>query len=501
MTTPYRVPPIGAVMLDSLTLQSALRILGEEGAVQAPEASKFRRDKWDYDLNFTLRVAIDIECLAQLVHAIVFHSEIDISPGFMNDYPSKMRSGYGSFASSVHRGALDEVVVPLEFPEDLCREAFLNSSERAVKISRLPEFRHYLKALSSEGLSGLVLDISNRYFETGYSDASALPSFELAERNKDGEIYVDFAIQIRKLQDRALKFTRAVVDRVAQLDREVERLVQLDKEIRSNNPDHVLIELATLSDGAERMTTAPDLIRNTAAGLYFQDMAQLVNVPYMPHALRTPLVAFDSDSYAAVDLERAVVRHLQALRRSRVEAITAITGDLGFDLEVPLVLAKILQSARGPDEVLPRALELRETRSARRLRAWFTDLHAQLRTPDMDMKSVQRELEGFRALANRWADADVSSSDLGLTMGINLGMVNFSSPLPIRVGKAPRRGRLQFLYDLSRAGDTTPRLGPVLASALGEPIAEAWRQAQGTIDRFNRMNHASANHKSFLDLR
>src|ERR1700728_2860588 len=123
-----RVPPAGAVMIDSLTLQSALRILGEEGAVQAPEESKFRGDKWDYDLNLALRVAIDIECLAQLVHAIVFHGEIEISPGFRNDYSGRMRSGYGSFASSIHREGLNGVVAPLKFPEDLCRQIFLNST-------------------------------------------------------------------------------------------------------------------------------------------------------------------------------------------------------------------------------------------------------------------------------------------------------------------------------------------------------------------------------------
>jgi hypothetical protein len=238
-----------------------------------------------------------------------------------------------------------------------------------------------------------------------------------------------------------------------------------------------------------------------AAGLYFQDLAQLVDVPYMPHVLRAPLVVFDGDPSAGEDLEQAVVRHLQALRRSRVETIAAIAGGPGFDLEVPLVLAKVLQGAHGPDEMLPRALELRETRSARRLRSWFSDLHAQLRAPDTDMRYVQRELEGFRALANQWYGEHANTGDQSLTVGVNLGMVNFSSPVSIKLRKARRRWRLQFLYGLTRTGDMTPRLAPALAGALGDPVAQAWQQAQRTIARFPRLNDSSIDRKSVLDLR
>src|SRR5262245_21851120 len=108
-------------MLDSLTLQSALRILGENGAVQAPLASWIRNNKWDYDLNFALRVAIDVECLAQLVHAIVIHEEIGISPGFVHRHDDKVitRSGYGSFVPRAAGEGLGDVVTSLAFSERL----------------------------------------------------------------------------------------------------------------------------------------------------------------------------------------------------------------------------------------------------------------------------------------------------------------------------------------------------------------------------------------------
>ena len=95
----------------------------------------------------------------------------------------------------------------------------------------------------------------------------------------------------------------------------------------------------------------------------------------------------------------------------------------------------------------------------------------------------------------------MSDSGATITMGVNLGVVSFSSPLPKGPGKVRRRWRLQFLYDLARAGDATPRLGPALANALGEPTARAWQQAQRTIERFTSMDGSPGDRDSLLDLR
>ena len=412
-----RVPRLGAVILDSLTLQSALRILGADGAVQAPAARRFRNDKWDYDLNFALRVAMDVECLAQLVHAIVMHEEISISPGFVHRAGGHviMRNGYGRFVPPSTGEGLGEVVTPLTYPESLHRQILLRAGERAVIISRIPEFRRYLKALSSGGLEGVILDISNGYFDTGYSDPSALASFELEEENDREAIYFDLALDEMKQATALLKQAEAATDLAETQTLQTEaqahliigqRYQRLAEAMQSiDERDHALVEAPIPSPSYEydKMGAAYDVVRNAAAALYFQDLAQLANAPYLPHALRAPLVTFDPDGPSSADLEQRVVGHLRALRRRRADAITAMIGDPGFDLEIPLVLARVLRDARGPAEVIPRALELRETASARRLRAWFRDLHAELRAPVADMRSVERELEGFRALAARWA--------------------------------------------------------------------------------------------------
>jgi hypothetical protein len=510
-------PGLGSVIMDGLTLQSALRILGEDGAVQAPAAHEFRNDKWDYDLNLALRVAMDVECLAQLVHAIVMHEEIGISPGFVHLTGGLMimRDGYGSFVPPAAGEGLGGVVTPLTYPESLHRQMLLRAGEQALEISRTPEFRHYLRALSSGGLEGVILDISNGYFETGYSDPSALASFELEEENDREAIYVDLSLDEMAQATVLLRRAKLAMGPAKKKSLTAEaqahmatgqRYHLLAEAMRSiDNRDHALIEAPIPSGyGYDKMTAAYDVVRNMAAALYFQYLAQLADAPYLPHVLRAPLVTFDSGvspSTPSANLEQRVIGHLQTLRRRRADSITAMIGDPGFDLEVPLVLAKILKDARGPAEVIPRALELRETASARRLRSWFRDLHAQLHAPEADMRSVERELEGFRALISRWTGSTMSDGEAAVTMGVNLGVVYFESPLPSGLGKVRRRWRLQFLYDLARAGDATPRLAPALAKVFGEPIGQAWQQAQHTIERFTSMHGSPGDRESLLDLR
>ncbi|MFC6085290.1 hypothetical protein [Sphaerisporangium aureirubrum] len=491
-------PRLGAVVLDGLTLQSALRLLGEaggaEGLVVAPRRSEFNSDKWDYDLNHALRVAIDVECLAQLVHAIVMHDEIGISPGFVHRDGDQavLRNGYGGFVPA--GVGLGEVVTPLAYSERLHRRMLLRAGQRAVEISRTPEFRGHLGALAAGGMTGVILDISNGYFETGYSDPSLLASFELEEENEREAIYVDLAL------DEMRRVVRRPV--AAREHMEASRaFMELAEAMRSiDRGDHALVEAPIPSGyGYDKMSAAYDVVRNTAAGLYYQYVAELAEAPYLPHAIRTPLVAFDPGGPFAADVEGRVVGEVSAARRRRADAVAAVVGDPGFDLEVPLVLARVLRDARTPAEVIPRALELRETSEARRLRAWFRDLHGWLRT---DLRSAERELEGLRPLIAGWTGAPAGGGEPGITVGVNLGVVTVEGPVPIRMGRGRRRRRrLRFLYDLARAGDATPRLAPVLANSLGEPIAEAWRQAQETVRRFTRERGPAGGRDSLLDLR
>lgn len=402
-------PALGGVVLDNLTVQSALRVLGNDELIQVPHAARRRADKWDYDLNFALRVAIDVECLAQLVHAIVLHEEIAVSPGFTRGLAEQagdqLADGDG----------LGEIVKIMACPEDLRREFLARSAEQALAISRLPDFRRYLKALSSGGFEGVILDISNGYFETGYSDPSALAEFELAHKNASHFSESADSFYFKLAEDELRQATGLL--RRAQLATDpteqkallaagqaraemASRFSEVGEQMRSiDHRDHPLVESPIPRGyGHEKMTAAYDLVRNMSAALYFQYLADLSGTPYMPHALRAPLAAFDPDRTAIPDVEQRILAHVQALRRNRIAAITDTIGSGGFDLNVPLILARVLRDARAPHEVIPRALELRDSAPATRLRGWFRDLHALLRTPDADLKSAERELAGFRAL-------------------------------------------------------------------------------------------------------
>jgi hypothetical protein len=495
-------------------VQSALRVLGNDELIQVPPAARRRSDKWDYDLNRALRVAIDIECLAQLVHAIVLHEEIAVSPGLAGGASWQPGDGarYGA-------DGLTDVIKVIACEESRQRELLVSSAEQALEASRLADFRHYLRALSSGGLEGVVLDISNGYFETGYSDSSSLAAFEL-EKSDDGFRDADDAGAFYfRIAEEELTKSRLLVHKIkdapdwgaseallAESDARLKlawRFSSVGSQLRSiDHRDHALVESRIPRGyGHEKMTAAYDVVRNLAAALYFQYLADLSGTPYLPHALRAPLAVFDPDRTAAPNLEDRVVAHVQALRRERISAIADTIGPGGFDLEVPLVLARVLRDARSPAEVIPRALELRDSAPAVALRGWFRDLHALMRTADADLRSAERELAGFRGLVARWGGGPAGDQDPSITVGITLGVVNLSGPVRISPGNARRRWRLRFLYDLARTGDSVPRFGPVLARSLGKPTARAWLRAHDTIERYTRQHGSPGRRDSILDLR
>lgn len=506
-------PALGGVVLDNLTVQSALRVLGNDELIQDPHAVRRRADKWDYRLNHALRVAIDVECLAQLVHAIVLHEEIGVSPGF-----ARGLAGQAGSPLADGQAGLAEVVTIMACPEGLQREFLASSAEQALAISRLPDFRRYLMALSSGGFEGVILDISNGYFETGYSDPSALAGFELPPKNASYypesadtfyfKLAHDELRQADHLLERAETATGRVNLKALRADQQARgqmarRFFDIAERMRSiDHRDHPLVE-SPIPRGYdhEKMTAAYDLVRNLSAALYFQYLADVSGTPYLPHPLRAPLAAFDPERSAIPDVEQRVLAHVQALRRNRVSAITDTIGSGGFDLNVPLVLARVLRDARAPHEVIPRALELRDSAPATRLRGWFRDLHALLRTADADLKSAERELAGFRALLSKWSGAPASPDAPEITVGVTLGIVSLSGLVHINPKNVRRRWRLQFLYDLARAGDAVTQFRPLLARTLGQPTANAWQRAHDTIDQFTQAQGHPGNRDTLLDLR
>ena len=75
----------------------------------------------------------------------------------------------------------------------------------------------------------------------------------------------------------------------------------------------------------------------------------------------------------------------------------------------------------------------------------------------------------------------------------------------------PKMNGLEAAYEIRQRAPSSkiillslhysPEDGLALANALGEPTAQAWQQAQSTIERFTRMNDSPGDRKSVLDLR
>lgn len=157
--------PRRSVLIDGLTLQSAGRILSGHGYRQ--DASH----KWDYSTYEQIKVASDLECLAQIVHSIVFHDKLVTIPIVR----PVDKSGWVQMIA----GQLTDVHSEIELTPSVVRENLLQAAAQANDAAHSRELRDYLALLSRGGIDGALIDISNGYFITGYADRELLPFAEI----------------------------------------------------------------------------------------------------------------------------------------------------------------------------------------------------------------------------------------------------------------------------------------------------------------------------------
>jgi len=115
-------------------------------------------------------------------------------------------------------------------------------------------------------------------------------------------------------------------------------------------------------------------------------VSEVWGVPYCPHPVRIPFIAPYLQSMTGQGLPSSGVqvvtdaRHLTSIRKWAVEQVTdvraqrmvALNETLGtvYEVETPLLLGSILSESESREDIIPRALELRDSLYARAYRAW-----------------------------------------------------------------------------------------------------------------------------------
>ena len=180
--------------------------------------------------------------------------------------------------------------------------------------------------------------------------------------------------------------------------------------------------------------------------LLYNDLAKQAGIPYHPHPARAVVAMTDglwsvgtSDAYAA-----APVRFVRDLRSS-IAGDQEAAAEL-FDLEMPPVFAAVLAASNGPEEIVPVALQMRDTASARGYREWVRETFGS--GEGLKAVKAEAELKDLAAKLRRELGLDATS------IGVSLWAFSFPVRVPPWLHRplsvAPKR-HLQFIRELTRA--------------------------------------------------
>lgn len=482
------------IFLDNMTLQGAMRTLGAELDRDAPDTDRRVDKKWDYEANDKIQMAVDLMCLAQLCQAVVFHDEIATTSDFADRWVAT-------------DGALQDLcdlikVVPIC---DDARESLQSvSALLATGIAATDEFKAYVDLLSAEPLMGTFLRISNGYFETGYSDPGLFGDIkrdheyflrgarlvrEITALTREAEALPEGDPARHRLLRRQQRISRSADSFLDACERLREYGVGNSAALRRAHP----LGRLDLRDGVELELAggAASLVKNVAATMHYGHLACVHDAKYMPHPLRAPFAIVAGGSIQEKQLhldEESMVRRMDFFRLARSTKInefvtTSSNRDsaLYVDVVFPFVLALVLEESGSRDDLVHRLLVLRESKPASRLRRWFAEFRDGIREGHLSMGEIETRFQLLEEELTRCMMVTPSEKRHGITVGINLGFVNFEKE--VRFG-SPRRWLLQdfrIIQDLARISNMSASFAPSLRRIFGEPLARAWSESQSLL--------------------
>lgn len=190
---------------------------------------------------------------------------------------------------------------------------------------------------------------------------------------------------------------------------------------------------------------------------YFHLIYSIENsIPYQPLTARAPFIQHELYYSATkrVCFRQILLREYEEIRAELSSEANDILNTRVFEVDVPLVLAYVLRKSKSIDDVLDRALELRESKNLVRYREFCDGIEKRLLTEDIssiEMNKLRGELWGIAYDTCRSSLIERMSISIGIPPSISLG-------LPIS-GMRKKKGLL-FLYDLQSVTQHIQSLEP-----------------------------------------
>ena len=246
----------------------------------------------------------------------------------------------------------------------------------------------------------------------------------------------------------------------------------------------------------------------TVATGFYTTCSQILGIPYRPSLIRAEILeTYLTDQLTTVRFNAGRVA-FDLLERSFDKAASETFGQLVelnlVDMHAPAVLSAVMSKAQSASEFLPRAMELRESRSAESFRHWNAEFTQSIQNGNLkDAAKRYRELQDVVTRVNRsngLEPTDVASMYLGWGP-VSIGKAfNLPQRLQLPITFKRHAWFLQNLYgSLLIAGRWGERLNELLLPSMPSwfrravadealdwsRIGACFRDRQRIIDRFS----------------
>lgn len=204
-------------------------------------------------------------------------------------------------------------------------------------------------------------------------------------------------------------------------------------------------------------------------GFYYDELAHLLSMSYIPHSFRSGILAQD-DQVERATFAQLALGTVESLRQDYIEELgPQISAQLNSELDgpslrvnLPLIASYIAGQTNRRSELTTIALEVRNSPSARRFRQWVSKVQSAIdeRARLQIIRDARQELDDLSSdLRKELRLARAPGTQVTMKLAVPTGVFGMDIPVTVRTGLPEwlermlhRRPHLRFLRDLALSG-------------------------------------------------